>query len=97
MFDQIKWYFVQIGLKKYVPMGIMAAVASLGMIMAAHAGMLEKWGVTYGTWPISWPQVPSGPVIVVELDTLSKAAIAWVGAFVAIALRAIQQDRKSVV
>lgn len=90
MFDEIKWYFVNIGLKKYVPMGVMAALASFGALMAAHAGMLEKWGITYGNWPIDFGTAPTGSCIVVELDTLSKAAIAGIGSLVAMAMAAAQ-------
>ena len=90
MLEQLKWYLVNIGLKKYVPMGVMAALASFGAIMAAHAGMLEQWGITYGNWPINFGTSPSGPCIVVELDTLSKAAIAGIGSLVAMAMAAAQ-------
>lgn len=92
MLDQIKWYLVNLGLKKYVPMGVMAATAALGAFMAAHAGMLEQYGITYANWPFQWPagQSPSGPCILLELDTLSTKAIAGIAALAAIALRAAQ-------
>jgi hypothetical protein len=88
--EQIKWYLVNVGLKKYVPMGVMAALTSLGAIMAAHAGMLEQWGVTYGNWPINFGTSPTGPCIVIELDTLTKAAIAGIGSLIAMAMAAAQ-------
>lgn len=91
MLDQVKWYLVQIGLKKYVPMAVMAAIAALGTYLAAHAGMLESYGVTYGTWPLNWPVAPTGPVLVVELDTLGAKAIAGIAALAAVAFRAAQQ------
>jgi hypothetical protein len=92
MFDNIKWYLVNLGIKKYVPMGIMAAVAALGTFMAAHAGMLEQYGVTYGLWPLIWPagQDPSGPCILIELDTLSTATITAVAGLAAILIRVAQ-------
>jgi hypothetical protein len=90
MIDYIKWYVVQVGMKKYVPMGVMAALASLGAIMAAHAGMLEQWGVTYGNWPLNFGTSPTGPCIVIELDTLSKAVIAGIASLAAMAMAATQ-------
>lgn len=92
MLDQIKWYLVQIGLKKYTPIAIMSAIGALGAYMAAHAGMLEQYGVTYANWPFSWPsgQEPSGPCILLELDTLGAKAIAGIAAVAAIAMRAAQ-------
>ena len=95
MFDQIKWYLVQIGVKKYLPMAVMSALAALGAYLAAHAGMLEQYGVTYGVWPIQWPAPPSGPVIVLELDTLGAKAIAGIVALGAVALRAAQHHTTS--
>lgn len=92
MLENLKWYMVKIGLKKYVPMGVMAALTWLGTYMAAHAGMLEQWGVTYGTWPLTWPagQQPSGDVMLIEFGTLSKAAIAGIAAVAGIVIRASQ-------
>lgn len=92
MIEQLKWYLVNVGLKKYVPVGAMAALAALGTFMAAHAGVLEQYGVTYGTWPFVWPagQAPSGPCLLVEMDTLSKAAIAGIFALVAVLTRATE-------
>lgn len=63
--------------------------------MAAHAGMLEQYGITYGTWPIHWPTTPTGPVIVLELDTLGAKAIAAVAALAAVAIRAAQHHTTS--
>ena len=90
MIDQIKWYLVNLGMKKYLPLGIMAAIASLGALMAAHAGMLEQWGITYGNWPINFGTAPSGPCVVVEIDTLSKAAIAGIASLATMAFAAVQ-------
>jgi len=57
--------------------------------MAAHAGMLEQWGITYGNWPL--PSFnPTGPCIVVELDTLSKAIIAGIASLTAMTMAAVQ-------
>lgn len=96
MIEQLKWYIVNIGIRKYVPIGAMTAIASLGAIMAAHAGMLEQWGVTYGNWPINFGTAPTGPCIVVELDTLSKAAIAGIGSLIAMAMAATQHHTTDV-
>lgn len=90
MLDRIRWYFAEIILPKYVPVAIMAFLSALGTFMVAHADILEKYGVTYGIWPINWPVAPTGPVIVVELDTLSKAGVAALTAFIGILIVAIQ-------
>ena len=76
MIDKIKWYLINVGLNKYLPMAGMAAITALGTFMAAHAGVLEQYGVTFGNWPLVWPigQEPSGHVILIELDTLSTAS-----------------------
>lgn len=92
MLEKVKWYFVNIGIKKYAPIGAMAALGALGTFMAAHAGILEQYGVTYGIWPFTWNpgQEPSGACILVELDTLSKAAITAIIAAATIAVRAAE-------
>jgi hypothetical protein len=92
MLDQLKSYLLTIGVQKYAPMAIMSGVAALGTLMMAHSGMLEQWGVTYGVWPFAWPvgQEPSGPCILIELDTLSTATIALVVATVTAIIRATQ-------
>ncbi len=95
MIDNLKWYLVQIGLRKYVPMAIMAAIAAVGTYLAAHAGLLEQYGVTYGIWPLAWPTPPSGPVIVLELDTLGAKGIAAISALAAVAIRAAQHHTTS--
>jgi hypothetical protein len=88
--DSLKEYLISVGLKKYAPVGVMWAMAALGTYLAAHAGMLETWGITYGTWPLHWAQDPTGPCIVIELDTVSAAAITGVAGLVAIIIRATQ-------
>lgn len=76
-------------------MAVMSALAALGAYMAAHAGLLEQYGVTYGVWPLQWPTPPSGPVIVLELDTLGAKAIAAIAALAAMAIRAAQHHATS--
>jgi hypothetical protein len=92
MLEKIKWYFVNYGLVKYLPIGVMAGMTALGTFLAAHAGMLEQWGVTYGTWPLAWTHgnIPSGNVILIELDTTSQAVITLVASIAAMAIRAAQ-------
>jgi hypothetical protein len=92
MLEKIKDYFLEVAMKKYAPMAAMGAVAALGTFMLAHAGMLEQYGITYGTWPFTWPtgQQPSGPCILIELDTLSTAAITAVVALVTMLMRATE-------
>lgn len=36
MLEKVKWYFIDIILPKYIPIGVMAALAALGTFMAAH-------------------------------------------------------------
>lgn len=89
MLETIKEYLIQVGLKKYAPIAAMAGLTALGTFMAAHAGMLESWGVTYGNWPFVWPtgSEPSGPCILIELDTTSTAAIAALVGLVTMMMR----------
>jgi hypothetical protein len=93
MTEKIKWYFFEIVLKKYGPIGITAALTAIGTYLAAHAGVLEQYGVTYGNWPLHWNpgQDPSGHVILIELDTLGAAAYTAIIAAIAVLIRAIQQ------
>lgn len=92
MIDKLKEYLIGVALQKYLPMAGLAAVTALGGLMAAHAGLLEQWGITYGIWPLHWNsgQGPSGPCILIELDTLSTSAIAALAALVTVAMRAMQ-------
>lgn len=90
MIEEIKWYLVNVGIKKYAPVGVMAALTAFGALMAAHAGMLEQWGISYGAWPLQWPTPPTGNCIVIELDTLSKAAIAGLASLATMAFAAAQ-------
>ena len=92
MWENIKVYLIQMCLKKYVPVAIASGMAALGTYLAAHAGVLEQYGVTYGVWPFHWAQgqYPSGPCILVELDTLSTATFTAVVALTAVVVRALQ-------
>lgn len=92
MMDKIKWYIMNVAMNKYLPMAGMAAVTALGTFFAAHTGALEQYGITYGTWPLVWTtgNVPSGPVLLVELDTLSASAIAGIVALVTVIWSATQ-------
>ena len=92
MLEQIKWYLVNVGIRKYGPVGIAAGFAAIGSYLAAHAGMLEQYGITYGVWPLTWPagQDPSGPCILIEMDTLSAASYTAIIALVAVIVRAAQ-------
>lgn len=90
MIEKLKTYVLTVALNKYLPMAGMAAIAALGTFLAAHQGMLEPWGITYGTWPLSWATTPTGPCIVIELDTLSAKAFAGVAALVVAIIAGIQ-------
>ncbi len=83
----LKVYLMETGIKRLLPIALGAALSTLAALLAAHQGMLESWGITFGTWPLNWGnQPPSGPVLVFELDTISKTALvaltALVSAFV---------------
>src|SRR5579871_566522 len=86
--NRLTLYLVNVGLKRVGPVATGALVASLLALMAAHQGLLESWGITYGTWPLAWPagQNPTGPVILIELDTVSSAALALLSSLVAAAV-----------
>lgn len=88
MLDKLKGYFMDMVLKRYAPLGITVGFTALGAFLAAHAGILEQWGVTYGIWPIQWSPQPTGPVIVIELDTLKASILIAIPAILAILARA---------
>ena len=91
MLENLKWYFVNIGIKKYAPVAAMSGLAALGTLMAAHAGALEQWGVNYiASWDVSWLATHpiSGPILLIELDTTSTAAIAAVIGLITLMSRA---------
>jgi hypothetical protein len=88
MFDKFKEYFMDMVLKRYAPLGIGVGFAALCTFLAAHAGMLEQWGVTYGIWPLNWPTPPTGPVLVIELDTLKASVIVAIPMIITVLARA---------
>lgn len=83
--DKLKTYIAEVVARKVVPAAIASALAALGTYLVAHAAILEQYGITYGIWPFSWVsgQVPSGPCILIELDTFkikfAVAAVSLVG------------------
>lgn len=78
MWENLKTYAVEVILKKIGPTAMASGIAALFALLAAHQGLLEQYGITFGVWPLVWPsgQQPSGHVILIELDTVSTAAIA---------------------
>ena len=80
--DKIKIYLIEVGMRKAAPAALAAALSALAGLFAAHKEILEQWGVTYGTWPLSWVTPPTGPVIVIELDTVNTALWAVIAAIV---------------
>ena len=91
MFDQIKWYIVNIGIKKYAPVAAMSAIGALGTLWAAHEGALEQYGVNFiAQWSPAWltTHAISGPILLIELDTTSTAAIAAVIGLITLMSRA---------
>jgi len=77
--QKLKIYLVEVVLKRVSPAAFAAFIASAGAFYAAHKELLEKWGVTYGNWPIPGFDA-SGPVIIIELDTVNAALWALVSA-----------------
>lgn len=91
MLDQAKYYLINVGIKKYAPVAMMSGMAALGTLLAAHAGMLEQWGVNYiASWDPTWltNHAISGPILLIELDTTSTAAIAAVIGLITLLSRA---------
>lgn len=93
MFEKLKWYLIEVASKKYVPVAVMAGMASLGTLYAAHSGVLEQWGVNYiAQFSMDWFKTHevTGPVFLIELDTTNQAIIALVMALIATMARAGQ-------
>lgn len=93
MLENIRWYLINVAAKKYVPVAVMAGMATLGTLYAAHSGALEQWGVNYITqFSLDWFKTHdiSGPVILIELDTTNQAIIALVFGLIAMVSRAGQ-------
>lgn len=49
MFDNLKIYLIEVGIKKIVPSLIKGGLAALVGLLAAHNGLLSSLGVTYDT------------------------------------------------
>lgn len=84
--DSIKTYFAEVIARKLVPAALASAVAAIGTFLLAHAKELETYGVTYysnftGTFSGT---PPTGALLVIEFDTLTKAAAVGVIAGVGI-------------
>lgn len=89
--DSLKTWAVEIGLKKLGPTALASGISALFALMAAHQGLLEQWGITYGIWPLQWSGTPpSGHVILIELDTVSTAALTLLAALVTAGMAAAQ-------
>lgn len=62
------------------PAAFAAVISSAFAFLAAHQGMLESWGVFFGTWETVLVKldavVPKTQVIVLELDTFKLMGIA---------------------
>lgn len=89
--NSLKVWAVEIGLKKLGPTALASGISALFALMAAHQGLLEQWGITYGIWPLQWGGTPpSGHVILIELDTVSTAALTLLAALVTAGMAAAQ-------
>lgn len=75
--EKVKIYAVEVILKKMGPAAIASAISAFLALLAANQGLLESWGITFGIWPFHWPPgaEPSGQVILIELDTISKVGL----------------------
>lgn len=80
--DKLKIYAVEVLLRKIGPAATSSAIAAIVAFAAAHQGILETWGITCGTWPLTWPagSEPSGTVILIELDTIGVGTLSAVTA-----------------
>lgn len=78
--DSLKTYLIEVVLKKLGPTAAAAGISALFGLLAAHQGLLEAWGITFGTWPLAWTTPPSGHVIVIELDTISTGLLTLLAA-----------------
>lgn len=96
--DSLKTWLVEVALKKLGPTAMAAGISALFALLAAHQGLLEQWGITFGTWPLQWTgDPPSGHVILIELDTVSTAALALMAALVTAAMAAAQHHTAAAV
>lgn len=90
--DDLKTWLIEVVLKKVGPTAAAAGISALFGLLAAHQGLLEAWGITFGTWPLSWASgsAPSGHVILIELDTISTGLLTLVAAGAAALVAASQ-------
>lgn len=95
MFDKLKIYLVEVIVPKYIPMAVLGAFSWLGAYLVAHAGTFEPYGVTYGIWPLQMDA--SGPVILIELDTLKVKLIPILGALFTVLIAAIKHHSMAAV
>ena len=79
--NDFKTWVVQVGVKKLGPSFLRAAIASIGLFMAAHAGLLSALGVVYDS---------VSHTITLNLDTLSTWVIAAVPGLITALLALIQ-------
>lgn len=81
MIDKLKTYGVEVLLKSVGPKVAAGIVSALVTMLAAHQQLMEKLGVTYyAAFDGKWSGAPpTGQLITIELDTLTKwGAIALV-------------------
>jgi hypothetical protein len=99
LWEKTKTYLVEQILQKAGPVAAAMIVSSLTALAAAHQAILEQWGVTFGTWPLSWVpgQEPSGRVILIELDTLSQTALVMLSGVLGIVITLAVHHSKAAV
>lgn len=69
MFDEIKTYLVNVGVKKMLPSLIKTSIMALIAYMAAHQNLLNSLGITWDS---------QGHTIDIDLDTFSAWALIFV-------------------
>lgn len=86
----MKIYAVEVVLRKIGPAAAASAISTVLALLAAHQGLLEAWGITFGVWPLHWNsgQDPSGQVILIELDTISKVGLTTIMGLIVAAITA---------
>lgn len=77
LIQKTKMYLFEVVFKRMGPAALASVLSAAFAFAAAHQGLLETWGITLGIWPLQWAsgQEPSGQVLLIELDTLTKMGL----------------------
>lgn len=88
MIEQIKTYFVEVALKKYLPSFIKGAVAAGCLYIAGHAGLMEAIGLSFD---------PSDNTLTLQLTKFTAWLVAGGSGLVMAAMTAAQHHTTAVV